>query len=217
MLIIPRLELERNLTKLVTIHPENPQLRLVRQVVSVLREGGVIAYPTDSAYALGCHIGDKKALEQIRRIRELGKSHNFTLICRDLSELATYAKVSNSVYRFLKASTPGPYTFILPASKEVPKRLQHPKRKSIGLRIPANSITAAILEELKEPLMSVTLILPEEELPLADPEAIYEKLQDRVCLVIDGGSCGVEPTTVIDLIGTPTIVRHGKGDISLFS
>lgn len=199
------------------IHPDNPQARLIRQAVDIIRNGGVVVYPTDSAYALGCHIGDKAALDRIRRIRKLDDKHNFTLVCRDLSEIATYAKVNNAVYRQLRATTPGPYTFILLATSEVPKRLLHPKRKTVGLRVPDNAITAALLEDLGEPLMSVTLIMPGEDLPLIDPYDIRQTLEHDVDLVIDGGYCGMEPTTVVDLVDdVPVIVREGKGDVALF-
>lgn len=200
------------------IHPDNPQARLIRQAVDIIRNGGVIVYPTDSAYALGCHIGDKAALDRIRRIRKLDDKHNFTLVCRDLSEIATYAKVNNAVYRLLRQTTPGPYTFILPATSEVPRRLLHPKRKTVGLRVPDNAIASALLADLGEPLMSVTLILPGDELPLIDPYDIRETLEHDVDLVIDGGYCGMEPTTVIDLADeTPVVVREGKGDVALFA
>lgn len=200
------------------IHPDNPQARLVRQAVDIIRNGGVIVYPTDSAYALGCHIGDKAALDRIRRIRKLDDKHNFTLVCRDLSEIATYAKVSNTVYRLLRQTTPGPYTFILPATSEVPRRLMHPKRKTVGLRVPENAIAAALLADLGEPLMSVTLIMPGDDLPLIDPYDIRQTLEHDVDLVIDGGYCGMEPTTVIDLADdTPVVVREGKGDVALFA
>lgn len=199
------------------IHPENPQARLVRQAVDIIRHGGVIVYPTDSAYALGCHIGDKSALDRIRRIRKLDDRHNFTLVCRDLSEIATYAKVNNAVYRLLRQTTPGPYTFILPATSEVPRRLLHPKRKTVGLRVPDNAIASALLADLGEPLMSVTLIMPGDELPLIDPYDIRQTLEHDVDLVIDGGYCGMEPTTVIDLADeTPVVVREGKGDVAPF-
>jgi tRNA threonylcarbamoyl adenosine modification protein (Sua5/YciO/YrdC/YwlC family) len=205
------------MTQLFQIHPENPQLRLIHQVVQTIRDGGVIVYPTDSTYALGCQIGDKKAIERIRNIRQLDKFHNFTIVCQDLSELATYARVDNSIFRLLKAYTPGPYTFVVPASKEVPKRLQHPKRKTIGIRIPNNIITMAILEELGEPLLSVTLIMPGDTVPLTDPKIIYEKLEKQVEIVIDGGICGPQLTTIIDFIDSkPQIVREGKGDITPF-
>lgn len=199
------------------IHPENPQQRLIRHAVEIIRGGGVVVYPTDSAYALGCHIGDKDALDRIRRIRKLDDKHNFTLVCRDLSEIATYAKVNNTVYRLLRHTTPGPYTFILRATSEVPRRLMHPKRKTVGLRVPANAIAAALLAELGEPLMSVTLIMPGDELPLIDPYDIRETLEHDVDLVIDGGYCGMEPSTVVDLADdVPVVLRAGKGDVSPF-
>lgn len=196
------------------IHPQNPQSRLISQVVVALRAGAVIAYPTDSCYALGCHIGDKTAMERIRRIRAVDDKHNFTLVCRDLSEIATYAKVDNVAYRLLKKLTPGPYTFILSATNEVPRRLQHAKRKSIGLRVPDNAISQALLEALGEPLMSSTLIMPGTGLPLNDAEEIRSALVHQVDVVIDGGNCGLEPTTVVDMVGEiPEITRHGKGNI----
>jgi tRNA threonylcarbamoyl adenosine modification protein (Sua5/YciO/YrdC/YwlC family) len=200
------------------IHPDNPQARLVRQAVDIIRQGGVVVYPTDSAYALGCHIGDKQALDRIRRIRKLDDRHNFTLVCRDLSEIATYSRVDNKVYRLLRACTPGPYTFILKATSEVPRRLLHPKRKTVGLRVPENAIASALLADLGEPLMSVTLIMPGEEYPLIDPYDIREVLEHEVDLVIDGGYCGMEPTTVVDLADdAPLILRAGKGDIGPFT
>ena len=199
------------------IHPETPQARLVRQAVDIIRAGGVVVYPTDSAYALGCHIGDKSALDRIRRIRKLDDRHNFTLVCRDLSEIASYAKVDNTVYRLLKHATPGPYTFILKATSEVPRRLMHVKRKTVGLRVPENPIAQALLEDLGEPMMSVTLIMPGDDYPLIDPYDIREVLQHDVDLVIDGGYCGMEPTSVIDLADDmPLVLRAGKGDISVF-
>jgi tRNA threonylcarbamoyl adenosine modification protein (Sua5/YciO/YrdC/YwlC family) len=199
------------------IHPDNPQARLVREAVDIIRTGGVVVYPTDSAYALGCHIGDKGALDKIRRIRKLDARHNFTLVCRDLSEIATYAKVDNKAYRLLKQSTPGPYTFILRATSEVPKRLMHAKRKTVGLRVPENRIATALLADLGEPLMSVTLIMPGDEYPLIDPYDIRQLLEHDVDLVIDGGYCGLEPTTVVDLADdTPMILRAGKGDTAPF-
>ena len=205
------------MSQFFTIHPDNPQLRLIHQAVEIIRQGGVIIYPTDSAYAIGCHIGDKKALDRIRQIRHLDKHHNFTLVCRDLSELALYAKVDNQVYRTLKAHTPGSYTFILEATSEVPRRLMHPKRKTIGLRVPANPIALALLEELGEPLMSVTLIMPDDEYPLTDPYDIRDMLERRVDLIIDGGFCGLEMTTVVDLTGdTPEIIRQGVGQFEDF-
>ncbi len=199
------------------IHPDNPQQRLIKQAVDIIAQGGVVVYPTDSAYALGCHIGDKAALDKIRRIRKLDDKHNFTLVCRDLSELATYAKVDNMAFRLLRNHTPGAYTFILKASSEVPKRLKNPKRKTIGLRVPDNPIALALLEGLAEPLMSVTLIMPEDEYPLTDPYNIRELLEHEVDLVIDGGYCGMEPTTVVDLVDqVPVVTRVGKGDAEPF-
>lgn len=206
------------MSQFFAIHPENPQARLVRQAVDIVQRGGVIAYPTDSAYALGCHIGDKQALERIRRIRKLDTDHNFTLVCRDLSELGTFARVDNASYRLIKHATPGPYTFILEATGEVPKRLLHPKRKTVGLRLPDNVIAQALLAELGEPMMSVTLIMPEDEYPLTDPYDIRDLLEREVDLVIDGGYCGLEPTSVIDLTGdSPRVVREGLGDIAPFA
>jgi tRNA threonylcarbamoyl adenosine modification protein (Sua5/YciO/YrdC/YwlC family) len=198
------------------MHPVNPQLRLLRQAVAILQGGGVIIYPTDSAYALGCQIGNKDAMEKIRVLRQLDKKHNFTLVCRNLTEIATYAHVDNPTFRLLKANTPGPFTFILSATKEVPKRLQHEKRKTIGIRVPDNLIVQTLLSELAEPIMSVTLILPGEELPVADPTNLDKKIAQQVDLILDGGSCGLEPTTVVDFIdGTPKIARQGKGLIVL--
>jgi len=200
------------------IHPENPQSRLIRQAVDILRRGGLIVYPTDSAYALGCHIGDKFALDRIRALRQLDKHHNFTLMCRDLSELANYARVDNAAYRLIKSHTPGPYTFILNATSEVPRRLQHPKRKTLGLRVPNNQIALDLLAELDEPLMTSSLILPGDSLPLTDPYDIRDTLEHQVELVIDGGFCGMEATTVIDLTeDEPSVVRQGCGDASAFA
>jgi tRNA threonylcarbamoyl adenosine modification protein (Sua5/YciO/YrdC/YwlC family) len=202
---------------LLQIHPDNPQERLIKQAVEIIRRGGLVVYPTDSAYALGCHIGDKLALDRIRAIRQLDKHHNFTLVCKDLSELATYARVNNSAFRLLKNHTPGPFTFILDATGEVPRRLMHPKRKTIGLRVPSHPITQALLAELGEPIMTSSLIMPGEELPLTDPYDIRELLDHHVELVIDGGFCGLDPTTVIDLTeGEPVLVRQGRGDASAF-
>jgi len=195
------------------IHPVNPQARLIYQAVEILNRGGVIAYPTDSSYALGCLIGDKQALDRIRAIRRVDARHNFTLVCRDLSELSIYAKVENNVYRLLKHFTPGAYTFILEATGEVPRRLQNPKRKTIGIRVPDNKISLALLEQLDQPLMSCTLILPDDDHPLSDPDEIREKLGKQVDLVIDGGFCGLEATTVVDMVsGAPEVIRVGKGD-----
>lgn len=199
------------------IHPDNPQVRLINQAADIIRQGGLIVYPTDSAYALGCHIGDKDALERIRTLRKLDKDHNFTLMCRDLSELATYARVSNQSFRLLKKHTPGAYTFILEATSEVPRRLLHPKRKTIGLRVPDNAIAQALLTELGEPLMTSSLLLPGDEYPSSDPYEIREQLEHQVDLVIDGGFCGVEPTTVIDLTeDAPELIRQGKGNFEGF-
>lgn len=199
------------------IHPENPQKRLIQQAVEILRSGGVIAYPTDSAYALGCCLGEKKAVERIKRLRQLDDKHNFTLVCADLSELSTYAKVDNTVFRMLKNTTPGPYTFILNATSEVPRLLLHPKRRAIGIRVPEHVLTRALLDELGSPLMSVTLILPDEELPLHEADEIRERLGKQVDLVIDGGACSIDPTTVVDLrTGLPEITREGRGDTSPF-
>ncbi len=200
------------------IHPDNPQARLIKQAATIVQNGGVIVYPTDSAYALGCQLANKDALERIRLIRKLDEKHNFTLVCRDLSELSTYATIDNASFRLLKAHTPGPYTFILNATREVPRRLLHPKRNTIGLRVPDSKIVQALLEELNEPLMSVTLVLPDQEFPFVDARDIYETMQNQVDLVIDGGPCGLTPTTVVDLVdGAPTILRVGKGDHTAFS
>ena len=201
------------MSEFLQIHPVNPEPRMIKQVVDVLLQGGVIVYPTDSTYALGCHIGDKTALERIRRIRQLDSKHNFTLVCSDLSSLATYAKVHNSAYRILKAYTPGPYTFILKATPEVPRRLMHPKKKTIGLRVPQHPIAQSILAALGEPLMSTSLILPEAETALFDPYQMRLKIGKLVDLIVDGGACGLEPTTMVDLVeGVPQLVRVGKGD-----
>ncbi len=195
------------------IHPDNPQSRLLRQAATIVEEGGLIVYPTDSGYALGCALGNKSALERIRRLRQLDKNHNMTLVCSDLSQLATYARVSNPIFRLLKAFTPGSYTFILNATNEVPRLMLHPKRKTLGLRVPENIITLSLLECLEAPLMSTTLILPGATAPLGEPEAIKDLLGNQIDLVIDGGNCGQEPTTVVDLTGEyPDILRVGKGD-----
>jgi tRNA threonylcarbamoyl adenosine modification protein (Sua5/YciO/YrdC/YwlC family) len=200
-----------------SIHTDTPNIRLIRQAVAIVRSGGIIVYPTDSCYALGCHIGDKDAMTRIRAIRQVDERHHFTLVCRNLAEIATYAKVDNSQYRLLKATTPGSYTFILQATREVPRRLQHPKRSTIGLRIPGHPVVQALLEELDEPLLSSTLILPGDELPLNDAEEIRERLEHQVELVMDAGSCGIDMTTVIDLTtDVPALVRPGKGDLEPF-
>jgi len=201
----------------IEIHPKDPQARLIRQAVELIREGGIVVYPTDSSYALGCHIGDKTAMERIAWIRQTDKHHHFTLVCRDLSEIARYARVNNQQYRMLKAFTPGPYTFLLQATREVPKRLQNPKRRTIGIRVPDHPVPLALLEALGEPLMSSTLIMPGEELPMNDPREILERLYHQVDAVIDSGHCDLEPTSVIDLAGpVPVIARVGKGDVSAF-
>jgi tRNA threonylcarbamoyl adenosine modification protein (Sua5/YciO/YrdC/YwlC family) len=199
------------------IHPETPQPRLVKRTVEHLCRGDVIVYPTDSTYALGCRMGEKEAIDRIREIRRLEDHHNFTLACRDLSDIGTYARVSNSDFRLLKAYTPGPYTFILPATREVPRRLQHPKRKSIGIRVPANPVAQAVLAELGEPMMTSSLLLPGEDLPMTDPELIREAIGARVDAVVAGGPGGLEPTTVVDLTGdAPAVIRRGAGDADAF-
>ncbi len=195
------------------IHPDNPQKRLIQQAVEIINKGGVVIYPTDSSYAIGCHLDDKKAVDKIRMIRQLNKEHNFTLVCSDLSEIAQYAVIDNINYRLMKTLTPGPYTFILQASRDVPKRLQNPKRKTIGVRVPDNAVCSALLEELGQPLMSSTLILPNEDLPMTDPHEIRVTLESVVDLIIDGGYSGHEPTTVINLVdGSPEILRQGLGN-----
>ncbi|MBA3756201.1 MAG: threonylcarbamoyl-AMP synthase [Nitrosomonas sp.] len=200
-----------------SIHSDTPHLRLIRQAVAIVRSGGIIVYPTDSCYALGCHLGDKDAMSRIRTIRQVDDHHHFTLVCRNLAEISTYAKVDNSQYRLLKATTPGSYTFILQATREVPRRMQHPKRNTIGLRIPDHPVVLALLEELDEPLLSSTLILPGDELPLNDAEEIRERLEHQVELVMDAGSCGIEMTTVIDLTtDVPKLIRPGKGNLQPF-
>jgi tRNA threonylcarbamoyl adenosine modification protein (Sua5/YciO/YrdC/YwlC family) len=201
------------MSQFFALHPDNPQARLLRKAVSIIEEGGLIVYPTDSGYALGCSLGNKTALERIRRLRQLDKNHNMTLVCRDLSQLGTYAKVSNPIFRLLKAFTPGAYTFVLNATHEVPRLMLHPKKRTLGLRVPENNITLALLDCLDAPLMSSTLILPGAKAPLSEPEAIKDVLGDKTDLIIDGGNCGQEPTTVIDLTGEyPVILREGKGD-----
>jgi len=196
------------------IHPDNPQNRLIQQAVKIIDQGGLIVYPTDSSYALGCHIGDKSAMERIQRLRRLDKKHHFTLVCSDLSEIGTYAKVDNSSYRLMKTLTPGPYTFLLKATSEVPRRLMNPKRKTIGVRVPDNVITHALLEELGQPLMSSTLIEAGSHDALDDIDVIRDKFHKQVDLIIDGGFCGGDPTTVINLIDSnPEILRYGKGEV----
>lgn len=204
--------------QLIEIHPQDPQPRRVKAVVEVIRKGGLIAYPTDSSYAFGCHIGDKKAIDRIHRIRRTDKKHNFTLVCADLTEISVYARVDNWAYRLLKSMTPGPYTFVLPATREVPKRLQNPKRRTIGLRVPDHVLVRAMLEELGEPIMSSTLMLPGDDLPLTDPLEIEERIGHQIEAIIDSGPTGIEPTTVLDLShDSVEILRVGKGDVSQFA
>lgn len=199
------------------LHPDNPQARLIRQAVQIVHSGGIVALPTDSCYALVCHLDDKGAVERLRRIRGVDDKHHLTLLCRDLSEIGQYAKVDNRQYRLLKAATPGPYTFILEATREVPRRLSHPSRKTIGLRVPENRIAHALLEELGQPLLGATLIMPGETQPLTDPDEVRERLERQIELVIDGGACHLEPTTVIDLTGgEPELLRRGRGDAAMF-
>jgi tRNA threonylcarbamoyl adenosine modification protein (Sua5/YciO/YrdC/YwlC family) len=199
------------------IHPETPQLRLIKQAAQIVHGGGIVALPTDSCYALVCHLDDKQAVERLRRLRGVDDKHHLTLLCRDLSEIAQYAKVDNRQYRLLKAATPGPFTFILEATKEVPRRLSHPSRKTIGLRVPENAIAHALLEELGQPLLGTTLILPDDTDPLTDPDEVRDRLEKQVELVIDGGACSLEPTTVVDLTDSePALIRQGRGDASVF-
>ena len=199
------------------LHPDNPQLRLVRLAAEILRSGGVIAYPTDSCYALGCHIGDKDALERIRRIRGADKHHHFTLVCRDLTEIARYAKVDTWQFRLLKSCTPGPYTFLLEATREVPRRLQHEKRRTIGIRVPDHEVPRMLLAELGEPIMSSTLLLPGDGLALNDADDIEQRLGHRLDAILDGGACGLEPTTVVDLASRPPVIaRQGRGSLEPF-
>ena len=206
------------MARLVDIHPTDPQQRLIAEVVAAIRAGGLIAYPTDSSYAFGCHIGDKRAMDRIRRIRKTDKHHNFTLVCSDLSEISLYARVENWAYRLIKSLTPGPYTFILPATREVPKRLQHPKRRTIGLRVPDHAIVRAMLVALGEPIMSSTLLLPGDDIPLTDAQDIQEKIGSQIDLIIDGGTTGIEPSTVLDLSGgSVEVLRQGLGDTSTLS
>ena len=202
------------MTEQISIHPVNPEPRKLQRVADVIRRGGLVVYPTDSCYALGFHMGDKAPIKEIQRIRQTDKKHNFTLVCRDLSEIAAYAKVDNWCYRSLKAHTPGPYTFILKASNEVPRRLMHSKRRTVGIRVPDTPIAQALLEGLGEPLMSVSLQLPGDEFPMIDPWDIRDTLQGQVDLVINGGYCGMEPTTVIELVDeVPLVLREGRGEV----
>lgn len=203
--------------KLIEIHPKDPQARRVAEVVQIIRNGGLVAYPTDSSYAFGCHIGDARAINRIHRIRRTDKKHNFTLVCKDLSEISVYARVDNWAYRLIKSMTPGPYTFILPATREVPKRLQNPKRRTIGLRVPEHPLVQAILESLGEPIMSSTLLLPGDSQPLTDPLEIEDRIGHQIDAIIDAGPTGIEPTSVLDLTsGSVDVRRVGRGDVSAF-
>ena len=204
-----------SLSQYFVIHPTHPEGRLIKRAAEIVNAGGVIAYPTDSCYALGCHVGDKEAMVRLRAIRGVDERHHFTLMCRDLSQIGLYARVDNARYRLLKALTPGSYTFILEATRELPRRILHPRRKTIGLRIPKHAVAQALLEELGEPLLSTTLLLPGDELPLNDGADIRQRLGRSVDLVLDGGSCGTEPTTVVDLTGpSPQVLRVGKGSLA---
>lgn len=199
----------------LAVHPTHPQIRLVRQAVALLRAGGVIVYPTDSCYALGCHIGDKDALERVRRIRQADRHHHFTLMCRDLTEIGRYARIDTWQFRLLKAGTPGPYTFLMPATRETPRRLQHEKRRTIGIRVPDHVVPRMLLAELGEPIMTSTLVLPGDDQPLNDAREIQARLAHDLDLVLDGGPCGLEPTTVVDLaVQPPAVLRVGKGDLA---
>ena len=203
------------MARIVEIHPSDPQPRRIAEVVATIRGGGLVAYPTDSSYAFGCHIGDKRAMDRIRRIRRTDKKHNFTLVCSDLSEISLYAQFDNWAYRLMKSMTPGPYTFILQATREVPKRLQNPRRRTIGLRVPDHPIVHAMLDALGEPIMSSTLTLPGDDLPLTAVVEIEERIGHQIELIIDGGPTGFEPTSVIDLSGgSVEILRVGRGDVS---
>ncbi len=215
--LLPPSEQVENVSQFFQIHPENPQARLIKQAVEIIRKGGVVIYPTDSSYAMGCQIGDRNAVERVRRLRQLDNNHNFTLICCDLSQLGLFAKIDTGTFRLLKAHTPGPYTFILNATREVPRLLLHPKRRTIGLRVPSHPIALALLEELGEPLMSVTLIMPGETMPMSDPYEMRQLLEHQVDLIIDGGFGGVEASTVINLANDePEVIRVGCGDPAPF-
>jgi tRNA threonylcarbamoyl adenosine modification protein (Sua5/YciO/YrdC/YwlC family) len=207
--------IERTVAQRFNIHPDNPQVRLLRQVTQIIDHGGVGALPTDSCYALACHLDDKPAADRVRRIRQVDERHHLTLLCRDLSEIANYAKVDNSQYRLIRQVTPGPYAFILEATREVPRRLSHPSRKTIGIRIPDHPVTLGLLEVLGQPLLSTTLMLPGDELPLNDADHIVERLDHEIDFIVDGGACGVEPVTIVDLSGLePVLVRRGRGDVA---
>jgi tRNA threonylcarbamoyl adenosine modification protein (Sua5/YciO/YrdC/YwlC family) len=200
-------------TQYFAVHPTHPQQRLVNRAADILRDGGLAVFPTDTTYALGCHLGDKQALDRMRALRRLDKDHLFTLMCRDLSEISLYARVTDANYRIVKHLTPGPFTFILPATREVPRRLVHAKRKTIGLRVPDDAVAQALLEALGEPMMTTTLRLPDDELPLADPDLFRTRLEQRVDVIVDAGACGLEPTTVVDLTGdAPEVLRQGAGE-----
>ena len=202
---------------LIEIHPQDPQARRVARIVQIIHMGGLIAYPTDSSYAFGCHIGDKRAIDRIHRIRRTNKRHNFTLVCSDLAEIGTYARVENWAYRLIKSMTPGPYTFILPATREVPKRLQNPTRRTIGLRVPDHPLVHAMLESLGEPIMSSTLSLPGDKMPLTDPMVIEERIGHDIDAIVDAGPTGIEPTSVLDMTaGAVEVLRVGRGDVSAF-
>jgi tRNA threonylcarbamoyl adenosine modification protein (Sua5/YciO/YrdC/YwlC family) len=214
---VPTLRRNLHMTQYFHLHPDNPQGRLIKQACQMIHAGGIVAVPTDSCYALVCHLDDKDAVQRLRRIRGVDEKHHLTLLCRDLSDIANYARVDNRQYRLLKAATPGPYTFILEATKEVPRRLSHPSRKTIGLRVPEDKIMHALLTELNQPLLGTTLILPHQELPLTEPEEIRDCLEHQIELIIDGGACSLEPTTVVDLTQeVPVLVRQGRGDIRIF-
>lgn len=203
------------MARLIEIHPTDPQSRLVASVVQAIHSGAVIAYPTDSSYAIGCHIGDKPAMDRIRRIRRTDKDHNFTLVCSDLAEISQYARIDNWAYRMIRSMTPGPYTFILPATRGVPKRLQNPKRRTIGLRVPDHAVVRAMLDTLGEPIMSSTLTLPDDDMPLTDALQIEERIGHEIDVIVDAGPAGIEPTSVIDLSGdTPEVLRVGRGDVN---
>ncbi len=205
------------MARIVHIHPESPQQRLLIQAAEFIRDGAIVALPTDSCYALGCRLGDKEAMDRIRQIRQMDERHHLTLMVRDLSEIAHFARVDNAQYRLLKSATPGSYTFILEGTKELPRRVLHPKRKTIGLRVPAHPVALALLEELNEPLLTTTLQLPGDEFPLTEGWEIQDRLDDHLELILDGGHCGTEPTTVIDLTGTaPELIRAGRGPLGLF-
>lgn len=203
------------MAKLFEIHPTDPQPRRIKTIADIMRGGGLVAYPTDSSYAFGCHIGDKRAIDRIHRIRRTSKRHNFTLVCRDLSEISTYARVDNWAYRLIKSMTPGPFTFVLPATRELPKRLQNPKRRTIGMRVPDHTVVQALLDELGEPIMSSTLTLPGDDMPLTDPLDIEERIGHEIDAIVDAGATGIEPTSVLDLTsGVVEVLRAGRGDVS---